>query len=100
MIRRPTRSTRPDTLFPYTTLFRSLGNQVGGGHGKELATVAGAIGGAVVGNRIEGNIKSTRSYEVAIRMDDGSTRAVQQAAQPSWRTGDRRSEEHRLNSSH
>src|SRR3546814_7670576 len=25
MIRRPPRSTRPDTLFPYTTLFRSLG---------------------------------------------------------------------------
>src|SRR3546814_2410233 len=24
MIRRPTESTRPDTLFPYTTLFRSL----------------------------------------------------------------------------
>src|SRR3546814_9260029 len=26
MIRRPTRSTRTDTLFPYTTLFRSLEN--------------------------------------------------------------------------
>src|SRR3546814_20055758 len=25
MIRRPPRSTRPDTLFPYTTLFRSPG---------------------------------------------------------------------------
>src|SRR3546814_16011335 len=25
MIRRPPRSTRTDTLFPYTTLFRSLG---------------------------------------------------------------------------
>src|SRR3546814_19164417 len=25
MIRRPTRSTRTDTLFPYTTLFRSIG---------------------------------------------------------------------------
>src|SRR3546814_16857499 len=25
MIRRPTRSTRTETLFPYTTLFRSLG---------------------------------------------------------------------------
>src|SRR3546814_3448019 len=25
MIRRPSRSTRTDTLFPYTTLFRSLG---------------------------------------------------------------------------
>src|SRR3546814_14482725 len=27
MIRRPPRSTRTDTLFPYTTLFRSLGMQ-------------------------------------------------------------------------
>src|SRR3546814_7954922 len=26
MIRRPPRSTRTDTLFPYTTLFRSQGN--------------------------------------------------------------------------
>src|SRR3546814_9664294 len=26
MIRRPPRSTRTDTLFPYTTLFRSLAN--------------------------------------------------------------------------
>src|SRR3546814_14953272 len=25
MIRRPSRSTRTDTLFPYTTLFRSIG---------------------------------------------------------------------------
>src|SRR3546814_2866023 len=25
MLRRPPRSTRPDTLFPYTTLFRSVG---------------------------------------------------------------------------
>src|SRR3546814_21125992 len=28
MIRRPPRSTRTDTLFPYTTLFRSLGHAV------------------------------------------------------------------------
>src|SRR3546814_17303431 len=28
MIRRPPRSTRTDTLFPYTTLFRSTGAQV------------------------------------------------------------------------
>src|SRR3546814_14589396 len=27
MIRRPPRSTRTDTLFPYTTLFRSLGGR-------------------------------------------------------------------------
>src|SRR3546814_6052400 len=29
MIRRPPRSTRTDTLFPYTTLFRSLGWAIG-----------------------------------------------------------------------
>src|SRR3546814_11526238 len=28
MIRRPPRSTRTDTLFPYTTLFRSFGLQI------------------------------------------------------------------------
>src|SRR3546814_10614448 len=31
MIRRPPRSTRTDTLFPYTTLFRSRGGKRGGG---------------------------------------------------------------------
>src|SRR3546814_1656389 len=44
MIRRPPRSTRTDTLFPYTTLFRS-GRDVCGGEGltagaPELTTVA------------------------------------------------------------
>src|SRR3546814_9464848 len=29
MIRRPPRSTRTDTLFPYTTLFRSRGDRIG-----------------------------------------------------------------------
>src|SRR3546814_5540279 len=32
MIRRPPRSTRTDTLFPYTTLFRSVGNALGDAH--------------------------------------------------------------------
>src|SRR3546814_18617652 len=36
MIRRPPRSTRTDTLFPYTTLFRSLANVE---EGKDVATV-------------------------------------------------------------
>src|SRR3546814_4124468 len=31
MIRRPPRSTRTDTLFPYTTLFRSTGRRPGHG---------------------------------------------------------------------
>src|SRR3546814_7463060 len=40
MIRRPTRSTRTDTLFPYTTLYRSIkdyapGSSVPRGHREE-----------------------------------------------------------------
>src|SRR3546814_3961416 len=34
MIRRPPRSTRTDTLFPYTTLFRSHGRPTGPGAGQ------------------------------------------------------------------
>src|SRR3546814_21029649 len=39
MIRRPPRSTRTDTLFPYTTLFRSRGNPARGAfdHGAQRA---------------------------------------------------------------
>ena len=29
-----------------------LGHQIGGGHGKDVATAAGAVGGAYVGNKI------------------------------------------------
>src|SRR3546814_13816916 len=35
MIRRPPRSTRTDTLFPYTTLFRSIGARHGQGSEEE-----------------------------------------------------------------
>ncbi|OYO25794.1 glycine zipper 2TM domain-containing protein [Janthinobacterium sp. PC23-8] len=66
-----------------------LGNQVGGGHGKELATVLGAVGGAVAGNQIEGSVRATRSYNIVVRLDNGKTRTVHQSAAPNWRQGDR-----------
>src|SRR3546814_17356341 len=48
MIRRPPRSTRTDTLFPYTTLFRSLVIVIQGlGRGCERAPVF--AGGAGIG---------------------------------------------------
>jgi outer membrane lipoprotein SlyB len=65
-----------------------LGNQIGGGHGRQLATIAGAIGGAVAGNQIEGNVKASRSYDIAVQMDNGSTRTVRQSAAPRWGVGD------------
>ena len=65
-----------------------LGNQVGGGRGKDLATIAGAIGGGYAGNEIEKRNNSTKSYEVTIRMDDGSSRAFNAGSASSWRSGD------------
>ena len=66
-----------------------LGNQIGGGTGRQLATVAGAVGGAVVGNQVEGNMKATTSYEIRVRLDDGTLRTFHQSSQPQWRSGDR-----------
>src|SRR3546814_3192829 len=41
MIRRPPRSTRTDTLFPYTTLFRSSRDRVFGAHQQAEILAAG-----------------------------------------------------------
>ena len=66
-----------------------LGHQIGGGSGKDIATVVGAVGGAVAGNEVEKRVKSTKSYEITVRLDDGSIRVVSQATAPSWRAGDK-----------
>lgn len=66
-----------------------LGNQIGGGTGRQIATVAGAVGGAVVGNQVEGNMKATTSYEIRVRLDDGTLRTFNQSSAPQWRSGDR-----------
>ncbi len=65
-----------------------LGNQVGSGHGRQIATVAGAVGGAVAGNQIEGNMKTTHSWNIIVRMDNGKKRTLSQSSQPQWRSGD------------
>ncbi|MYM98093.1 glycine zipper 2TM domain-containing protein [Duganella vulcania] len=65
-----------------------LGNQIGSGHGRQLATVAGAVGGAVAGNQVEGNMKTTHSWQIVVRMDNGKKRVLHQSAQPQWRSGD------------
>src|SRR3546814_3292589 len=46
MIRRPPRSTRTDTLFPYTTLFRSAANRVLRGREEVLGFVTRVLGSA------------------------------------------------------
>lgn len=66
-----------------------LGNQVGGGNGRTLATVAGAVGGGYAGNEVEKRSRTTISYQVRVRMEDGSIRTFPYAQQPGWNTGDR-----------
>ena len=66
-----------------------LGHQVGGGSGQKIATVVGAVGGAVAGNEVEKHVKSTKSYEVTVRFEDGSSRVINEANATSWRVGDR-----------
>ena len=66
----------------------AIGHQVGSGRGQDLATVAGAVGGAVAGNEIEKRVKSTRSYAITVRLDDGSSRVINETNPPTWRPGD------------
>src|SRR3546814_13390058 len=47
MIRRPPRSTRTDTLFPYTTLFRSIlkdGQRIDGRNTKQIRPIEAIVG--------------------------------------------------------
>lgn len=66
-----------------------LGNQVGGGTGRTVATAAGAAGGAYVGNEVEKRRNAGEIYKVTIRMDDGTTQSFAQEAAPAVRQGDR-----------
>jgi len=52
-----------------------LGHQVGGGSGKTVMTVIGAVGGAMAGREVEKRQRSSTVYDTRVRMDDGSTRS-------------------------
>src|SRR3546814_9711055 len=103
MIRRPPRSTRTDTLFPYTTLFRSIGLARGHRH------IVGHRDGKDAGNRVavgdfrlRGRETEIQSLGVAATARGMIQRALQLeviAGRTAGRGGvDRKST--RLNSSH
>lgn len=64
-----------------------LGNQIGGGSGRKIATVAGAAGGAYAGHQIEKRVKTTKRYDVVVRMEDGSVRNFPYDSEPAFRPG-------------
>jgi outer membrane lipoprotein SlyB len=66
-----------------------IGHQIGSGTGQTVATIAGAAGGAYVGNTVEKNRNTKGYWSVAIRMDGGTTRTFRYTNQPSVREGER-----------
>ena len=66
-----------------------LGNQIGSGSGRKLATVAGAAGGAYAGHQIEKHVKTTKRYDVVVRMQDGSSRTFPYEKEPGFNVGDK-----------
>src|SRR3546814_6636179 len=73
MIRRPPRSTRTDTLFPYTTLFRSFGHRlddvaaVAGAHGADREQTRVGTGELCVGVDVSACVEQRRRHEVGVR---------------------------------
>lgn len=65
-----------------------VGHQVGAGRGKTVATIAGAAGGAYVGNELEKRNQNP-VYRVTVRLDDGSYQAVNVDNAAEFRVGDR-----------
>src|SRR3546814_9464478 len=88
MIRRPPRSTRTDTLFPYTTLFRShqrFGEMEPGGrrgHRAVVARVHRLIIGAVC--RLRRRIRLARALDVGRERSEEHTSELQSLMRISY----------------
>lgn len=66
-----------------------IGHQFGGGNGRKVMAVLGALGGAMAGKHIEKQARGEKHWEILVRLEDGSQRTVQSAVQPFWHAGDR-----------
>jgi outer membrane lipoprotein SlyB len=64
-----------------------LGSQVGSGRGTTVAEVAGAAGGVFVGNEIEKRMKTTKHFEVVVRLENGGSQTISYDAQPPFAVG-------------
>lgn len=65
-----------------------LGNQVGGGSGKDLATIAGAAGGAYAGREVEKRINTQKVWVVRVTYPNGETSTYEFAQDPGFKVGD------------
>ncbi len=60
-----------------------VGNQIGKGNGRTAATVLGAVGGGYAGHQIEKRTRTQTTYQVRVRMEDGSSRVFTRAQPPA-----------------
>ncbi len=65
-----------------------LGHQVGGGFGKDLATLAGAAGGAYAGKKIEEKMNTRKIWTVSVRYSNGTTAEFDYEQDPGFKAGD------------
>ena len=66
-----------------------LGNQVGGGFGKDLATLAGAAGGAYAGKMIEEKIKTHKVWTVTVIYSNEGKTSFDFTTDPGFKVGDK-----------
>lgn len=66
-----------------------LGNEVGAGTGRTLATIGGGLAGAAAGSAVEEGATRQRGLEITVKLDSGRTIAVTQAIDASFSPGDR-----------
>ena len=67
-----------------------IGNQVGSGTGRAVATGAGAVGGGVIGNQIEKhNQNQSDIFRVGVRLDNGRIETFEYQRIDDLRLGDR-----------
>src|SRR3546814_17546570 len=81
MLRRPPRSTRTDTLFPYTTLFRSLDSNVALTGAFNLRGPAGTLGALRARARFVYSRQVLTECDYLIGRDAPSMRVAQVAGQ-------------------
>ena len=66
-----------------------VGHQVGEGDDRKIGAVVGAVAGGLLGNEIEKQVRTTKTFEIAVRFDDGSNRVITEATASPWRVGDK-----------
>jgi len=65
-----------------------LGHQIGSGRGNTAATIVGAGAGAYAGHQIEKNQKSTTTYQVVVKLEDGKSRTFSFSQPTAYKVGD------------